>query len=432
MTKHTKIIRIAVLAEEPLGWPSGKHYFPIILKDYSWTVNNNRYLFSTQYIYDKDIIHGKLNTNKYDVLLVPGGGVGDAEAIVKSFNFSRKVRRWRKNIKTFIEEGGGYIGICGGVTLFTGFHREKDKKNISFFEKHFNEKSIGISCVKHYYNKITFRFLLPFQKNPDEIGAISYVFSFAPGKTKDKKFIHCAGVPVDFRILKNNPIFLDYEKDTLRIRWWGGPALKIPKNNNREIKILARYPKNDFSTDSKTSIFAWRYEGGFYGLIRSLFKSLKFIKKNDESLKNLLMYIYYFATPWKKTDKKIDLDFSDRPSIVTEIYPNNKRGRIVLCTSHPEYMVWWEGFIDEVEENGENCVADGFHRWNDIKSLSKDLLKELTYTWWVVRRLSAWCGKVPDKDLPPISKETSTDEIKKIIRENIFWDGTLKNQIKNI
>lgn len=430
--QQTKIVRVAVLAEEPLGWPSGKHYFPIILNNYSWTTKNKSYKFSAQYIYDREIINGKLTKSNYDVLIVPGGGVGDAEAIVKSFDFFTKVRKWRKNIKTFIEGGGGYIGICGGVTLFTGFHREKDDKNMSFFEKHFNEKSIGISRVKHYYKKITFRFLLPFQKNPEEIGAIAYVFSFAPGITKDKRFIHTAGVPVDFKILKDNPIFSDYKKDTLKIRWWGGPALTIPKNNNRDIKILAKYPKNDFSTEPQTRINAWRYIGGFYGLLKSLFESLRTIKKNNESLKNLLMYIYYFAKPWKKTDKIIDLDFSDKPSIITEIYPNDNKGRIVLCTSHPEYMVWWGGFIDEVEENNNTCVANGFHKWKEIEPLSKDVLKELTYTWWVVRRLTAWGGKIPDEELPPISKELFNEDIKKIIQENIFWDGTLQNQIKNI
>jgi hypothetical protein len=30
-----------------------------------------------KYIFDKDIVKGRLNTSEFDVLLVPGGGVGD-------------------------------------------------------------------------------------------------------------------------------------------------------------------------------------------------------------------------------------------------------------------------------------------------------------------------------------------------------------------
>jgi imidazoleglycerol phosphate synthase glutamine amidotransferase subunit HisH len=430
--KEITTIKIAILAEEPLGWPSGKHYFPLILNGFSWEKNNRIYKFLTNYIYDKDILQGKLNIKNYDTLLVPGGGVGDAEAIVKSFNFLRKVRKWRSQIKKFVEDGGGYVGICGGVTLFTNIEKSKDKKRLSFFERHYNEKSIGISCVKHYYKNITFRYLLPFQNNPEEIGAIAYVFSFAPGETRDNKKIHTAGVPVDFNVLKDNPIFSDYKPENIRIRWWGGPALSLPKNLDREIKIIAKYPKNDFSLDPKTKIYAWKYTGGFYGLIKSFFTSLKMIKQNNESLKNVIMYLYYFAKPWKKTNKIIDLDFSDKPSMVSEIYPNENRGRIFLCTSHPEYMIWWDGHIEELEANKDNCVATGFHKWKNIKPLSENVMKELTYTWWIVRKITAWAGKVPDEDLPPISKDLFNKDIENIINENIFWDGTLAHQIKNI
>jgi len=432
MRNEINIIRVAVLAEEPLGWPSGKHYFPIILNNYTWKSKDKIYRFSTDYIYDRDILQGHLNISNYEVLLIPGGGVGDAEAIVKGFNFFRKVRKWKKQIRKFIEDGGGYVGICGGATLFTSFERKTDKKHLSFFEKHYNESSIGISCLKHYYKNITFRFLLPFQRNPEEIGAIAYVFSFAPGETKDKKYIHTAGVPVDFQVSKDNPIFSEYKKDTVRIRWWGGPALVIPETPNREVKIIAKYPKREFSLDSSNRVYAWKYTGGFLGLIRAFFKSLRFIKKNSESLKKIIMYTYYFAKPWKRSNNIIDLDFSDKPSIVSEIYPNKNNGRIILCTSHPEYMIWWDGHIEEIKENKDTCVATGFHKWKNIKPISKTVEEELTYTWWIVRRITAWAGKVSDKNLPPIIKSTISDTANEIIKKNIFWDGTLIDQIGNI
>jgi len=433
MNKKLQIIKIAVLASESLGWDSGKHYFPMILNGYSWESGSKKYTFVTDYIYDKDIIKGRLSVSNYDILLVPGGGVGDSEAISKGFTFSFKVKRWKKNIQNFIKDGGSYIGICGGVALFTRLDVGKNSKPKSFLEKLYDKSSLDISVVKHFYNHLAFPLLYTFQHNhPEKIGATSYVFSFSPGETKDGVLFHSGGVPVDFKILKDNPIFFDYYSDTLRIRWWGGPAITLPDKSDRFLKVCANYPDKDFSKDEKTRIFAWSYRGGFHGLVKSFFGSLFFIKKEKLDFKDIFMYIYFFAKSWKKSDKIIDLDFSDKPSITVEEYPNKNKARIVLCTSHPEYMIWWEGYITEVKENKEVCMATGFHKWKDVKPFSIDLIDEFTYTWWVLRRFAAWAGKVPDKEMPPIEKGEINKIAKKIIKENIYWDKTLINQMKNI
>ncbi|MDG6219027.1 MAG: hypothetical protein QCI00_06265, partial [Candidatus Thermoplasmatota archaeon] len=77
-------------------------------------------------------------------------------------------------------------------------------------------------------------------------------------------------------------------------------------------------------------------------------------------------------------------------------------------------------------------MGDGFHRWHDIRPLSKDLIEEFTATWWIVRRFVAWTAKVPDEDLPPIEKGVITPNAQIILSENIFWNETLLNQLKNI
>ena len=51
--KSIRNIKIAVLSDEPLGWGSGKNYFPAILNGYIWEVKNNHYQFKTNYISDK-------------------------------------------------------------------------------------------------------------------------------------------------------------------------------------------------------------------------------------------------------------------------------------------------------------------------------------------------------------------------------------------
>ena len=433
MSKQLKIIKIAVLASESLGWGSGKHYFPMILNGYSWESRDNKYRFVTEYIYDEDIIKGRLSINNYNILIVPGGGVGDSEAVLKGFTFSFKVKRWKKNIQNFIKKGGCYIGICGGVALFTRLTTGKNCKPKSFLEKLYDKSSLDISVVKHFYNHLAFPLLYIFQYNhPEKIGAAGYVFSFSPGETKDGIFFHSGGIPIDFKILKDNPIFFDYNNDTLRIRWWGGPAITLPDKFNRFLKVCAYYPDNVFSKNEKTRIHAWSYKGGFHGLIKSFFESLFFIKKEKQELKNIFMYIYFFAKSWKKSNKIINLDFSNKPSITIEEYPNKNKARIVLCTAHPEYMIWWAGDITEVEENKDVCIGTGFHKWKNVNPFSIDLIDEFTSTWWVLRRFVAWAGKVPDKEMPPIEKGKINKMAKKIIKENIYWDKTLINQIKNI
>ncbi|MCK4365179.1 MAG: hypothetical protein KAW45_03960 [Thermoplasmatales archaeon] len=428
---HT--IKIAILAEEPLKWGSGKHYFPVILDGYTWKIKDKSYRFETEYIYDTDILDGKLNISTYDVLLIPGGGVGDGLSIVKGFKSFRKVRKWKKNIADFIKNGGGCVGICGGAALITGLSTGIDSKPRTLVERLYNNSSIGISCVKHYYNNLSMPIFSLFQsKYPEQIGAMAYVFSFAPGETENGTYIHSGGVPIDFQLHKDNPIFSDISKDTERIRWWGGPAIFIPKNPDRDVKILARYPKLDLSENKNTKIYAWKYTSGIHGIIRGMFRAAKIIKKENNSLRNLLLYAFFLSGNWKKTEKLIELDLSNKPCMTSEIYPNENKGRIILSTPHPEYMIWWGGNIEEVPDTKNNDMAHGFHKWKNIKPLSKTLADELTYTWWIVRRMTAWAAKIPDDHMPSITKEIIKEKTQEIINDNIYWDGSLIDQMNNI
>jgi len=428
---QNRIIRVAILAEEPLGWGSGKHFFSIILQNYAWVINNKTYTFQVKNIFDKDIVKGRLNTSEFDVLLVPGGGVGDGQAIMKGFIFSNKVKKWKKTISTFIKNGGGYVGICGGAALLTDL-TNGEKKLRSFLERQYHKSSLGVSCVSSYYKSIALPIFYPFQKkHPEKIGAIAYVFSFAPGETTDGVRIHSGGVPLDFKLSKDHPIFSDFDKDTERIRWWGGPALMLPEKPDRFVKVLAKYTTQE-QTDNNIQIHAWKYTGGIHGLIVAFLRALRYIKKEKVSLKNVFLYTFYMAGDWELTDGSIELDYSEKPSITAEIYPNTNAGRILLCTSHPEYMVWWKGHITEMKKTNFTCLGTGLHKWEDIEPLSQNATDELTHTWWMVRRFVAWAAKVPDDHLPPIQKEVIADKDKSILIKNVFWDGSLQNQMENI
>jgi hypothetical protein len=429
--KH-RTIRVGILAEEPLGWGSGKHFFPIILDKYTWTAEDTTYTFTVEYVYDNDILKGQLNPSTYDVLLVPGGGVGDGLAVMKGFTFLPGVRKWKKNIAAFIQKGGGYVGICGGTALITDLTTQEGTHR-TFLERQYNKSSLGVSCVSHFYNHLAFPLLYPFQKRqPENIGAIAYVFSFAPGETTDAVRPYTGGAPLDFQIRKDNPIFSDVTTETQRIRWWGGPGLIVPATPDRDVKILATYPAKDVSEDEAIRIHAWRYVGGFHGLFLGFLKALRLIKKEHESFKHVLLYAFYLAGKWELTDKTIVLDYANRPSITAETFPNEHKGRILLCTAHPEYLVWWNGHIKERKDSGFPCLGTGLYQWEDVAPLSKTGIPELTYTWWIVRRFVAWAAKVPDAHLPPHHKEDLTEKEYAPLSKDIFWDGSLLSQMKNI
>jgi hypothetical protein len=430
---NCKILKVAILAEEPIGWGSGKHYFQAILDGYTWNVGDICYRFSTKYIFDKDILQGKLNNSEYDVFLVPGGGVGDVEAIIKGFTCLRNVKKWKKQICNFIKNGGGYVGICGGAVLLTRLKTGLSRGPNTFYERQYDKSSLGLSCVTSYYKDLALPLFNQFQKkHPEKIGAMGYVFSFAPGITIDGEKFFAAGIPIEFQIKKDNPIFTDFLKDTERIRWWGGPALLVPEKPDREVKILARYPKEEISEGETTKIYAWRYIGGIVGLIKAVFKAFKFILKEKESLKYLPLFSYYFSGDWRLSKKLIELDFSDKPCMTAEIFPNENKGRILLCTAHPEYMIWYGGHIEEVDDEDFHCIGKGFYRWKDVNTLSEKAEKEFTHTWWIVRRIIAWAGKVTDEHLPPILNGDITKKGKLILLKEIFWDGQFLNQLKDI
>ncbi len=428
--KH--LIRVAILSDELLGWGSGKRMFPEILQDYTWDHDEETYTITTKFLSDKDILQGQLQTTQYDVLLVPGGGVGDGQSITKGFKYLRNVKKWKRNIASFIKDGGGYVGICGGTALLTDL-KTGQKKPHTFLERQYHKSALGVTCVSSYYKTLAFPLFYPFQKNhPQDIGATAYVFSFAPGTTTDGMKLHTGGAPIDFQLYKDHPIFSDVPQQTERIRWWAGPALIVPEQPDREIYILARYPKQDISETPSLQIHAWRYIGGIRGLLSAFFKTALYMKKENMSLKNLFLYTYYLAGKWELTDKVITLDYSNRPSITAEVYPNEKKGRILLCTAHPEYMIWWDGKIIERKSEKFPCLGNGLYQWEDISPLSKDFSKELTHTWWMVRRFVAWAAKVQDTNLPPIEKITLTKEQKTSLTKNVLWDGSLKNQMDNI
>lgn len=252
--KHQNKIKIALLEAEPLFWETcATKFFKVILDNYTWTINNVNYQFKLQNITDSGIRQGKLLTEHINVLLIPGGGVGDGHSITKGFNTSLKTKKWKKNIQKYIQNGGGCIGFCGGASLITNLSTGDTRKPTTFVERQYNKSTLGISEVTSYYKHLAFPLFYIFQYNhPEKIGTTAYVFSFKPGETQDGKRIHSGGVPIKYSINKEHPIFAQYPYKTLTMRWWGGQALQLPKKPQRSINTVD--PKKSMSpTKAKTS-----------------------------------------------------------------------------------------------------------------------------------------------------------------------------------
>jgi hypothetical protein len=401
---ESKIVKIALLSKERFINSTDVIDFQNALTNYQWIVGNKKYILNVTSVYDRDVYTGQINTNNYDLIVVPGGSVGDGESFVRCFptfwNFI-----WKRNLANFIKEGGGYYSVCGGTALITDLDLERPSR--SFLEYAYEKSGLGVTWVKSHYKTIAFPFLCHFGLLPPEyVGVAAYVM-YSGWNMSNYGISHYSGVCLDCPILKNNPIFDDLLENTRRIRWVGGPSLIIPDNPDREVSVLAYYPALEMSDNVSTQIHAWRYVGGFNG-VRNAYRETK--KNNPASrFLDILPTAYFNLTDWEMTDTIIKTDFSNQPAMTTEIYPNEHQARILLTGLHPEYRTWWGGSIQEANDTDNNTLWDAFHRWVNVTQNTE--MFEAEYNYWINRRCVSWVAKIPDNDLPPIYGPSQVSDI---------------------
>lgn len=397
-------IRVAMLAEFPFfGWIELLPLYVAAVDTYQWTVGNTTFKFNVSKIYDQDILNGNLTTEKYDVLLVPGAGVGDGEAWTKGFYHLPGVKKWKDNVASFVKNGGGYVGYCGGAMLMA----EVNGTPRTFMERQYQTSSLGVSCVKQDFGGV-YSFI------HKQAGPMAYAnfyhepidFTTVEGCAKLR-----SGVPVDVTILKNHPVFDDFFENTQRIMWVCGPGFVIPENPDREVNVLAQYPLEEISDNQSTQIYQWKYTGGVRGILNGLLKGIKLCNKYNISFVNAFQYAFFLAGDWEPTDNRITITHSSQPCMTAEVYPNENKGRIFLCALHPEYSVWWGGHIENMLDTNENCLDEGLYTWVDIIPSNETMDDEISYNWWMIRRQVAWAAKVSDDNLPPIYGASQVSDI---------------------
>jgi hypothetical protein len=405
---ETKEIRVAIYTDEieneEFYGPYGRtRYFMWALSDYSWKVGKTSYRFVATLLPTKSLLRGDLTTNKYDVLLYPPDTADENLFITGFSRLPRNIIRER-NIANFIKDGGGYFGTCGGALIAGGM----ENKPKTFLEKMFKNSCLGISGVN-----VQFKAGIPILCQmagfgPETVGTIAYLLYSGWNQTNYSINYH-TGACLDVPVSQDNPIFDDYLEVTRKIRWIGSPAFVIPEHPDREITVLARFPAEEASDNESIRIHYWKYTGGIRGLISA------FIRGNGEIhwFENfgILMKAFCFASDWER-DKLAKTNFSNKPFMTAEIYPNENKARVVRCSGHPEHNVWWGGCIKEAEDTDKNNMYEAFYRWKDVIPEEETIEDEFSYNYWINRRSVAWVSKkVPDNDLPPIYGPSQVSDI---------------------
>lgn len=397
-------IRIAILASERIFVAHEYTKFIRELTDYQWVAGDRLYTCNVTLVYDTDVLQGNINTDNYDVIVVPGGTVGDGESFVRCFPTLQNFI-WKRNLATFIKNGGGYYSVCGGTALITDL--DLDRPLRSFAEYAYEKSSLGVTWVKSHYNTIAFPIFCHFGGLPPEyIGVAGYVM-YSGWNTSVYAIRRYSGVCLDCPIVRNNPIFDDYLQETRRIRWVGGPSLTIPTNPDRDVSVLAYYPALEMSDNTSTRIHVWKYVGRVPGVVNGFVESLK--NSGSFGFINSLLDTYIFLGDWEMTDTIIQTDFANQPAMTAEIYPNEHQARILLNALHPEYNTWWGGFIQEAPDTDHNTLWDALHQWVNVTHNNETF--ENQYNYWINRRCVAWVAKVPDNDLPPVYGSSQVSDI---------------------
>lgn len=384
-------IRVALYTDEDESNPEfyGPNartcYFVYALRDYTWQIGNTTYSFKIDFMPSKELFKGKLTKENYDVFLY-----NPIQA-----DYEKNPDKVKENLLPFIKDGGGYFGICASAMMMGTM------KNIpeTGWEKSWKKRELGISGVNINIKGGTPLFNQLFGGKPEDLGPTA-MYTWVSGFNSSNYYVnHFGGVCLDFIINTSHPIFNDYLNDKRRVRWIGSPPLIIPEDTEREISSIATFPEEEMSDNESTRIHYWKYTGGFCGLIKGLFT-----KKESywSYLSGLRQRIMLFSGDWEKTDKIVETNYKNKSGMTAEIYPNKNKARIVLSPIHPEYNVWWDGHIEEIDTE-DNNIFEGLNIWTNITPIEETPEDEFSYNYWIIRRSIAWASqKVPDNDLPPI------------------------------
>lgn len=378
--KNIHVINVGILSEHVVYGGGYKAYERAL--NYSWFVNGTQYKFNVNILGWYDVIKN-LSNAEYDVIVAPYGA--PLPLLVNSYLKPREANEWKNKIKSFIANGGGFIGHCGGTWLMCYLNSNFTTID-TILEKLINSPKVtlGLSNVTLHQDAAIPIF--------DQICG-----NKSMGEMAYEAYSGIAGYPGGFclhmKVNKSHPIFRGYGKDTILIRYIGGPGL-IPKKG---VSILLTYPsKEEFD---KYTIHEWEF-GGRRNLTRNIIKQVikeffNFPKSNVRECFYGLLNISWQTPDWKKTNKIVKMHIANMAAMTAENYG---KGKIILCGAHPELYVWniSKGILNETDTCCDN-IWDGFVKWDGLTP--DDLIPAND---WIVRREVAWAAGLSEEELPPI------------------------------
>ena len=215
------LIKIAVYNMDD-GTSGYQYITDYVLNGYNWTINNKNYRYNANLVSKQDIINGKLTSDNYHLIVMPGGFgywkgffLFDGDSICPLNSF-----RWHYQVKKFLNNGGGYLGVCAGSVIASQCKKEPD--NI------FPQMDFPMLRITNLYAN---------HGNDEEA---EYAFQ------ANSSF---AGVPLNVEMEHSghpvfDPFYFDYASGYRKVSFSGGPGLyRAMKNDPRlgEITVLATY-----------------------------------------------------------------------------------------------------------------------------------------------------------------------------------------------
>ena len=322
-------------------WGRNNRYIREIL-NYSWAANNITYNFQVTTI-DTDVISGIANitfsNENFDVFII--GASAD------SYLIDGLDPTWKHNVQQFVENGGGYLGICGGANAASlGFENPQN-----WFHNRVNRGVLGLANIYINDNFLNeWQYLLKF-------GFGNSDFDYGPNITPSY-------ISINTSVERNsdNIIFKEYYDNYRYITYGGGPGMYQGDKNNPKLGAI-----------------------------------IPLLTYNEEPMITKPIHYWIPTLNGWKILKNVTTNLYGTYAGIATTYNNN--GRVVLYGPHPEDRVVVNGTIHEYLGNGMLNFVFPFETY--VFNYFGTSLKQ-SYNWWIIRRSVAWAAKIPDEQLPLI------------------------------
>ncbi len=191
--------------------------------DYSWEAGDIKYSIKPEIVDKQDVMRGKLAN--YDVFIIPGSGRPYFDALLP---------KWRENVRDFVANGGGYIGICGGANL----------ASMGFGERGINSV-LGRGALK----------IANIYVNNEQDEEWQYLW---------KSNWEQGGIPIKLYVAKSEvPIFSGFYNSYINMRYWGGPGMY--EGNESDDELMSKVIPLAFYAEEPSSVAPlhfWQWKNG--------------------------------------------------------------------------------------------------------------------------------------------------------------------------